>query len=72
MAKVITISDDVYKELVSIKGERSFSQVIRDLLKNRTKEKRKTKEDLIKFLMRMKRDGKRENLSERIDEVLYK
>lgn len=72
MAKVITISDDVYKELVSIKGERSFSQVIRDLLKNRTKEKRKTKEDLIKFLMRMKKHGKRENLSERIDEVLYK
>ncbi len=35
MPKTITISDDVYKELLRIKGKRSFSEVIRDLLKER-------------------------------------
>ncbi|MDK2373063.1 MAG: antitoxin VapB family protein [Candidatus Korarchaeota archaeon] len=35
MPKTITLSDDVYKELLRIKGKRSFSEVIRDLLKER-------------------------------------
>jgi len=35
MVKTITIADDVYAELVKIKGNRSFSEVIRDLLKTR-------------------------------------
>ncbi len=35
MVKTITIADDVYAELVKIKGNRSFSEVIRDLLKAR-------------------------------------
>jgi len=35
MVKTITIADDVYRELVKIKGSRSFSEVIRELLKAR-------------------------------------
>ncbi len=35
MVKTITIADDVYAELVKIKGNRSFSEVIRDLLRKR-------------------------------------
>ncbi len=33
MGKTITIADDVYNELVKVKGKRSFSEVIRDLIK---------------------------------------
>jgi len=35
MTKTISISDDVYEALVRIKGSRSFSEVIRDLIKKR-------------------------------------
>ncbi|MFP3910297.1 MAG: antitoxin VapB family protein [Archaeoglobaceae archaeon] len=33
MGKTITIADDVYNELVKVKGKKSFSEVIRDLIK---------------------------------------
>ncbi len=33
MTKTISISDDVYELLVRIKGKRSFSEVIRDLIR---------------------------------------
>lgn len=33
MTKTISISDDVYELLVKMKGKRSFSEVIRDLIK---------------------------------------
>ena len=33
MTKTISISDDVYDLLVKIKGKKSFSEVIRDLIK---------------------------------------
>lgn len=33
MGKTITIADDVYNELVKIKGKKSFSEVIRSLIK---------------------------------------
>ena len=35
MVKTITISDDVYNELVRIKGKRSFSELFRELLRER-------------------------------------
>jgi len=35
MTKTISISDDIYELLVKIKGKRSFSEVIRDLIKKR-------------------------------------
>jgi len=33
MTKTISISDDVYELLIRMKGKRSFSEVIRDLIK---------------------------------------
>ncbi len=33
--KTVTIADDVYEELLRIKRDRSFSEVIRELLKSR-------------------------------------
>ncbi|MFO7967196.1 MAG: antitoxin VapB family protein [Archaeoglobaceae archaeon] len=33
MGKTITIADDVYNELVKIKGKKSFSKIIRSLIK---------------------------------------
>ena len=35
MPKTISISDDVYEKLVRIKGRRSFSEVIRDLIEKK-------------------------------------
>ncbi|ASJ01564.1 antitoxin VapB family protein [Thermococcus gorgonarius] len=33
MVKTITISDDVYKEILRIKGDKSFSELLRELLR---------------------------------------
>ena len=33
--RTITISDDVYKELLRIKGDKSFSELLRELLRER-------------------------------------
>jgi predicted CopG family antitoxin len=35
MPKTISIADDVYERLVEIKGKRSFSEVIRDLIEKK-------------------------------------
>jgi predicted CopG family antitoxin len=35
VVKTITISDDVYNELLRIKGNKSFSELFRELLKER-------------------------------------
>ncbi|AFL95214.1 hypothetical protein CL1_1011 [Thermococcus cleftensis] len=35
MVKTITISDDVYEELLRIKGKKSFSELFRELLRER-------------------------------------
>jgi predicted CopG family antitoxin len=35
VVKTITISDDVYKELLRIKGDKSFSELFRELLRER-------------------------------------
>ena len=35
MVKTITISDDVYKELLRIKGDKSFSELFRELLREK-------------------------------------
>ncbi|MCD6523449.1 MAG: antitoxin VapB family protein [Thermococcus sp.] len=35
MVRTITISDDVYNELVRIKGKKSFSELFRELLRER-------------------------------------
>ncbi len=33
MEKTITVSDDVYKELLRIKSHRSFSEILREMIK---------------------------------------
>jgi len=35
MVKTITIADDVYEELVRMKGDRSFSELLRELIRER-------------------------------------
>ncbi|WP_456365356.1 antitoxin VapB family protein [Thermococcus sp.] len=35
MVKTITISDDVYNELLRIKGDKSFSELFRELLRKK-------------------------------------
>ncbi len=35
MVKTITIADDVYEELVRMKGNKSFSELLRELIKKR-------------------------------------
>ncbi len=69
MPKVITISDEAYEKLKRIKGNRSFSETILSLLKER---KKITKAELIKWIEKQEKLVKRkENVSERIDEILY-
>ena len=36
MSKLINVSDEVYKELTSIKGEKSYTIIIKDLLKKKS------------------------------------
>lgn len=35
MVKTITVSDDVYNELLRIKGKKSFSELLRELLREK-------------------------------------
>lgn len=37
LGKTITIADDVYKELVKMKGNRSFSELLRELIGKKKK-----------------------------------
>ncbi len=37
LGKTITIADDVYYELVKMKGKRSFSELLRDLIGKKKK-----------------------------------
>ncbi len=69
MPKVITISDEAYEKLKRIKGNRSFSETILSLLKER---KKITKAEVMKWIGRQEKLVKgKENVSERIDEILY-
>ena len=45
MSKLINVSDDVYKKMKTMKGERSYSQLIRNLI-----EKKGNKEEILKFV----------------------
>jgi len=35
MVKTITIADDIYEELVRMKGSRSFSELLREIIKEK-------------------------------------
>ena len=70
MPKVITIADDLYEELKLLKGKRSFSQLFRELLRSK---KGASKQQIIEYIKHLEVavKGKREKLSERMDEVPY-
>lgn len=42
MSKTITIADDVYYELVKMKGKRSFQKFLENLLGRKKRESRRT------------------------------
>ncbi len=51
MVKVISLSDEVYKKLKALKGDRSFSETIRDSLDGKRK-----RGDIMKFCGIWKRE----------------
>jgi len=63
MTKTISISDDVYELLVKIKGRRSFSEVIRDLIKKRSNF------DVLLIAFGTRNEEEAENLKREIKEV---
>jgi len=63
MTKTISISDDVYELLVKIKGKRSFSEVIRDLIKKRSNF------DVLLIAFGTRSEKEAENLKREIEEV---
>ncbi len=63
ITKTISISDDVYEALVRIKGNRSFSEVIRDLIK------KKGNFDLLLIAFGTRSEKEAEDLKKEIKEV---
>ncbi len=73
MPKVITISDDAYRKLKEIKKDRSFSKAILSLIE-RHSVKRYAKKDVLNWIKKVERQlghKRKENISERVDEILY-
>ncbi|ASJ17416.1 antitoxin [Thermococcus chitonophagus] len=64
MVKTITISDDVYEELVRIKGNRSFSELLRDLLRER-----KGNIDVLKHICGIFSEEEYEETKKRLKEI---
>ena len=73
MVKVISLSQDAYHVLKSLKGpKQSFSDVIVERLGGQTPKKTEDLEDLIAWVeSRPKKERKTVYLSTRIDEILY-
>ncbi len=61
MVKTITIADDVYEELAKMKGNKSFSELLRELIKER-----KGNLDVILKLSRVVDADKLEEVSKKI------
>ncbi len=61
MARQISVSDDVYKELSELKGDKSFSEFIRERV-GISKDSRK----ILKLAGALKKDGKKLNELKRI------
>ena len=73
MPKVITISDDAYRKLKKIKKDYSFTKAILSLIE-RHSAKRYAKKDVLNWIEKIERQTarrKKENISERVDEILY-
>ena len=67
MVKTITIADDVYEELVKMKGNKSFSELLRELIR----EKRGNLDVIIKLAKVIDVD-KLERVSREIEEEFEK
>jgi predicted CopG family antitoxin len=63
MTKTISISDDVYEQLVKIKGKKSFSEVIRELIR------KKGNAELIMTAFGTRSEKEAEELEKEIKEV---
>jgi len=72
MVKMVSLSDDAYALLKLYKRkDTSFSQIITEEFRKKGRKKTKTKKDLIAFIDSLPKTGKKENISGRIDEILY-
>ncbi|MFH1649916.1 MAG: antitoxin VapB family protein [Candidatus Woesearchaeota archaeon] len=65
MARAIMVADDVYKALTEKKGEKSYSEVIRNMLG----EERKTIRGLLKHAGKLANDPEEEEWLRRIKEA---
>ena len=63
MTRTISLSDDVYEQLMKMKGSRSFSEVIRDLIK------KKGNAELIMMAFGTRSEREAEELKKEIKEV---
>lgn len=64
MVKTITISDDVYNELVRIKGKKSFSELFRELLREK-----KGNADALRHIAGILNEDEYEEAKKRIKEL---
>ena len=75
MAKTIQLPDDVYERIKRIKKGLSFSEIINVFLDEYRRKKRMSKLEFLKSLENIEelyRDRKKERVSERIDELLWR
>ncbi len=74
MGRIIQISHDVYEELKRLKRDRSFSEILREMIAIYKEKQRINYKDLMKKLERIEKickKKKKENISERINELLW-
>ena len=74
MGRIIQISHDVYEELKRLKRDRSFSEILREMIAIYKEKRRINYKDLMKKLERIEKickKKKKENISERINELLW-
>ncbi|RLI82195.1 antitoxin [Archaeoglobales archaeon] len=75
MAKTIQLPDDVYERIKRFKKDLSFSEMINILLDDYRRKKRMSKVEFLNFLENLEnlyRNRKKERVSERIDEILWR
>ena len=75
MAKTIQLPDDVYERIKRIKKDLSFSEIMNIFLDEYRRKKRISKLEFLKSLENIEesyKDRKKERVSERIDELLWR
>ncbi len=76
MSHLVNLSNDVYARLTKLKKikNRSYSEIINELLDEK-QDKTEDKKDLLNYLTILEKkykSKKKENISENIDDILYK